>query len=139
MLNLNDLVTLIYERLKNFFVEGEELHGRKEDDVCPCKILGIIISDGSCSYKLGWIDEKSRKVISTSIENSNILIRKKLPFTRDLLKLFIRESTSQNDPWVLHHKLAMDHGISIEPPEDLREKVRYLHMYLKGFKLLNTL
>lgn len=121
MLNLNDLVTMIYERLKEYFLEGEELHGRKEDGVCPCKILEIITSNGSCCYKLGWLD-KSRKVISTSTEDPKTLIRKKLPFSRDLLKLFIKESTSQNDPWVVHHKLAMEHGISTEPPEEFREK-----------------
>lgn len=138
MLNLNDLVTMIYERLKDYFLEGEELHGRKEDGVCPCKILEIITSDGSCCYKLGWLD-KSRKVISTSTEDPKTLIRKKLPFTRDLLKLFIKESTSQNDPWVVHHKLAMEHGISTEPPEEFREKVSCLLMYLKRFKPLNSL
>ncbi|XP_058095371.1 uncharacterized protein LOC131240873 isoform X2 [Magnolia sinica] len=121
-LNLHELVKMVYEKLKDSFIEGEELHGRNGNSVRPCKILKILTSDGGCSYRLGRLD-KTGKAVSTSTEDSKNLMRKKLPFGRDLLKLFIRESTSQNDPWVVYDKLAMEHGISTEPPEELREKI----------------
>lgn len=122
MLNLNDLIAMIYERLKDSFVEGEELHGKKDATIRPCKILEILTINEHRSCKLGWLD-KSGNVTSTSIGDSRILIRKKLPFTKDLLKLYIKESTLQNNPWVLRDKLANDHGISTEVPEELREKI----------------
>ncbi|XP_077252287.1 uncharacterized protein LOC143891635 [Tasmannia lanceolata] len=122
MLRQNDLVNMIYERFKDFFVEGEELNGRVGNSVHPRKILKVINNNKGLSYEVRWLEEEG-KTVSTSIEDSKNLIRKKPPFSRDLLRLFIRESTSQNAPWVVHDKLAMKHGITVEPPEELREKM----------------
>ncbi|KAL5989912.1 hypothetical protein ACLOJK_010807 [Asimina triloba] len=113
--SLNELIKAINENLKESFVEGEELRGRNGNVLRPCRISKVLTTDGGKSYELGWLDKKG-EVVGTSTEDSKNLARKK-PFSRDLLKLFIRESTSQSDPWVIREELAIKHGISKEPPE----------------------
>lgn len=111
-------------------LEGAELHGRKENSVCPCRILKVVEKDvDNISYEVGWLD-KNKKVTGTSIVKAVDLLHKKLPFSRDVLKSFIRESTSRSTPWVVHEKLARKYGISTEPPEELQEKKSIRDGYL---------
>ncbi|XP_026659541.1 DDT domain-containing protein DDB_G0282237-like isoform X2 [Phoenix dactylifera] len=107
--------------LQERMFEGLELHGRKEQSVCACKILKILDNGDTTLYKVGWVD-KARKVTDTSIVKAGELIRKKPPFSRNVLKAFIRESTSKSAPWVVHENLAKKHGISTELLEELKDR-----------------
>ncbi|XP_011628822.1 DDT domain-containing protein DDB_G0282237 isoform X1 [Amborella trichopoda] len=124
-LKQNDLVSTIYRSLQWCFAEGEETYGSFENSMCPCKILRVLEkADGKDGpqYEVGWLD-KSKNVASISIVNAESLTRKKLPFTREMLKSFMRESTSKTSPWVVHDILAQKHGISREPPKEILEKI----------------
>ncbi|KAG1331194.1 putative DDT domain-containing protein [Cocos nucifera] len=121
-LSLKDLVNEIYTKLQECLFEGLELHGRKEQSFCACKILKILDDGDTMQYKVGWVDN-DKKVTDTSIIKAEDLIRKKPPFSRNILKVFIRESTSKSAPWLVHEKLAKQHGISTELPGELRDKL----------------
>ncbi|KAJ4964333.1 hypothetical protein NE237_024272 [Protea cynaroides] len=123
MLKLEDLVKSIRTKLQDHFIEGLEVYGRKDNCVQPCKILKVLKEDlEKVHYEVEWLSN-SKKVTDTSIVNADDLIWKKLPFTRNVLKSFIRESTSRSFPWVVHDKLAKKYGVSTEPPEELRDKL----------------
>ncbi|XP_043709053.1 DDT domain-containing protein DDB_G0282237-like [Telopea speciosissima] len=122
MLKLGDLVKSICTKLQERFMEGLEVNGRKDNCVYPCKILRVLEDVEIVQYEVGWLSN-DKKVTGSSIVNVDDLILKKLPFTRNVLKSFIRESTSRSFPWVVHDKLAKKHGISTETPEELREKL----------------
>ncbi|XXG60485.1 hypothetical protein AAC387_Pa04g2384 [Persea americana] len=134
ILRLKDLVNSISTRLQEQLLEGAELYGRKEHSIRPCKILKVLEkgADNTC-YEVGWLD-KYKKVTGTSTLKAEDLIHKKPPFSRDLLKSFIRESTSQSVPWVVHDKLARKYGISTEPPEELQDKFSIRDGYLVRMK-----
>ncbi|XP_073003097.1 uncharacterized protein [Typha latifolia] len=119
-LNLNELVNKIYVKLQEDLFEGSELQGRKGESFSACRILKILHNGDTTNYKVGWID-RDKKVTETSVVKAEDLIRKRPPLSRYVLKVFIRESTSQNAPWVLHEKLAKKHDISTEPPEELKD------------------
>uniref|UniRef100_A0A1D1ZJD0 DDT domain-containing protein DDB_G0282237 n=3 Tax=Anthurium amnicola TaxID=1678845 RepID=A0A1D1ZJD0_9ARAE len=121
-LRLKDLVYSISTKLQERSFKGAELYAWKEQSVCACRILNILEDDVNIRYEVGWFD-KNKKVTSTSIVDSDGLMRKKLPFSRSTLKSFMRESTSRSSPWVIHEKLAKKHGISTEPPGELRNKL----------------
>lgn len=125
-LRVKELVSKISNSIKDFYLVGEEVTGRKKDSIIPCKILKVIQEiddeDGTFKYEVGWLD-KSKKVTDTSIENAEALVRKKPLVTQDVLKSFIRESTSSNTPWVIHDELARKYRISTDPPEDLKDKI----------------
>lgn len=122
MLSLKDLVNMITEKLRYHLLQGEELYGKRDDSVYLCQILKVLEEgDNKIRYEVAWLD-KDKKKIGTAVVNVEDLIRKKLPFTREVLKSFIRESTCRNVPWVLHDKLAQEHAISTDPPEELRGK-----------------
>ena len=130
MLTLKDLVNTITEKLQYHLLEGEELYGKRDDGVCLCQITKVLAEgDNRTRYEVAWLD-KDKKGIGTAVVNVEDLIRKRLPFTREVLKSFIRESTNQNVPWVLHDKLAQEHGISTDPPEELRSKYFFKDGYL---------
>lgn len=97
------------------------MHGRKEQSICACKILKILDDGDTTLYRVGWVD-KAKKVTDTSIVKAEELIQKKPPFSRNMLKAFIRESTSKSAPWIVHENLAKKHGISTELPEELKDK-----------------
>jgi hypothetical protein len=113
---------MIYGRLQEDLFEGLELHAKKDGSEAACKILKVIGSGNTKSYEVGWIDQDNA-VISTSVLRAEDLIRKKAPSGRNMLKLFIRESTSQNSPWIVHEDLAKKFGIPTEPPEDMMVNV----------------
>ncbi|KAK1267293.1 hypothetical protein QJS04_geneDACA009058 [Acorus gramineus] len=121
-LNLNDLVNAIAKKLQEHFLEGAELYGKKDESVCACKILKVLEKEGgNVEYKVGWFNT-NKTITGTSILGADDLIRKKPPFTRSVIKSFIRESTLQSAPWVVHEKLARKHGISTEPCDEVKHK-----------------
>lgn len=123
MLPLKDLADSIAEKLQERLFVGAELYGKKDDDVCPCKILKVIQEEvDKYRYEIAWLD-KSKNVIEKAEVSAEDLVQKKPLFSRNILKSFIRESTYRNAPWVLHDKLAQNHGISTDIPEELRGKL----------------
>ena len=81
---------------------------------------------------MGWIGQ-DKAVISTSVLRADDLIRKKAPTGRDMLKLFIRESTSQNSPWIVHANLAKKYGIPTEPPKDMMVTIFPCFLYFLSY------
>lgn len=118
MLTLKDLVNSIAEKFQGQLLEGSELYGMKNNRASPCKIMKILEEDNKTKFEVVWLD-KDNKVFGNAFVNADDLITK-LPFTRGTLKSFIRESTYRNCPWVLHDKLAKKHGISTDPPMELK-------------------
>ncbi|XP_047310794.1 DDT domain-containing protein DDB_G0282237 [Impatiens glandulifera] len=132
MLTLKALVTTIAKKLQEPLLEGIELLGKRNNRVYPCKILKVLDVDGKAEYEVEWLD-KDKKTVANDIVNEEVLIRRKLPFTRDVLKSFIRESTYRSGPWVIHDNLAKKYGISSHPPQELKHIVS-----LKEGKIVNS-
>nr|XP_043638547.1 DDT domain-containing protein DDB_G0282237 [Erigeron canadensis] len=123
MLTLRDLSSTISAKLQERLLEGTEIYGRKNNRIYPCKIVKVIDEEvEKTQYQVAWLD-KDKKVTENAVVSGEDLIKKKLPFARDVLKSFIRESTYRSCPWVLHDKLAMKYGISTNLPEELRSKI----------------
>uniref|UniRef100_A0A5B7BGS0 DDT domain-containing protein n=1 Tax=Davidia involucrata TaxID=16924 RepID=A0A5B7BGS0_DAVIN len=123
LLTLKDLVNSVATKLQEQLKEGIELYGRRNSRVYPCKIVKVLEEEADrTQYEVAWLD-KDKKITGSAVVNGDDLIRKKLPFSRDILKSFIRESTYRSVPWVLHDKLARKHGISTDPPEELRGQI----------------
>jgi hypothetical protein len=123
MLSLKDLANTIAETMQKRLFVGAELYGRKENDVFACKITKVL-EEGpdKIQYEVAWLD-KNKKVMEHSLVSREDLIQKKAPFSRNVLKSFIRDSTYRSAPWVIHDKLARNHGISTDLPEELRSQV----------------
>ncbi|KAL7597994.1 hypothetical protein Lser_V15G23155 [Lactuca serriola] len=123
MLPLKELVITISAKLQERLLEGTEIYGRKNNRIYPCKIVKVIEEEvEKTQYHVAWLD-KDKKVTENAVVSGEDLIKKKLPFSRDVLKSFIRESTVRSVPWVLHDKLAVKYGISTNLPEELRIKL----------------
>ncbi|KAI5081067.1 hypothetical protein GOP47_0004250 [Adiantum capillus-veneris] len=129
MLRLEDLVSAILKAFKDQFVPGEEVLCIKGNTTMPCKVLQVIdgeAPEAGCSYEVKLIDN-DRNVDGSSIESTSSLVRKKLPFTRALVKSFIRESVKDNasrnsqTPLVVLDKLCEKFGITTTPPEELKK------------------
>lgn len=122
MLPLKELANSIAEKLQERLFVGAELYGKKDDDVCPCRILKVIQEGvNKYQYEVAWLD-KNKNVSEKTETSAEDLVQKKPLFSRNILKSFIRESTYRNALWVLHDKLAQNQGISTEVPEELRGK-----------------
>ncbi|KAK3029666.1 hypothetical protein RJ639_038947 [Escallonia herrerae] len=122
LLTLKDLVNRIVTKLQEGFLEGVELQGRKNNRIYPCKIVKVLQGSDKARYQVDWLD-KDKKITGHAVVSGEDLIKKKLPISRDVLRSFIRESTYRSVPWVLHDKLARKHGISTDPPEEMRGKI----------------
>ncbi|KAJ8769191.1 hypothetical protein K2173_000966 [Erythroxylum novogranatense] len=123
MLSLKDLADTIAVKFQERLFVGAELYGRKSSNLCLCKILKIVVDDSTnLQYEVAWLD-KNKKITETAVLNRDDLSWKKIPFSRSILRSFIRESTYRSSPWVIHDKLAKEYGISIDPPQDLKDKV----------------
>ncbi|KAJ4844349.1 hypothetical protein Tsubulata_025250 [Turnera subulata] len=123
MLSLKDLADTLASKLQAHLYTGAELHGRKGSSLHPCKILKVLNEfDVKTQYEVAWLD-KNKKKAETAIVNGDDLTWKKFPLSRSILKSFVRKSTYRSSPWVLYEKLAQKHGISNDPPEDLKSKV----------------
>lgn len=124
MLSLKDLADTIAAKLQDRVFVGAELYAKKDNSERLCRILKVLEEGDTVRYKVAWLD-RNKKVVETSSVSGEDLIPRKLPFSRNVFKSFIRESTYRSAPWVLHDKLAQKHGISTEVPEDLRSKVSF--------------
>lgn len=120
MLSLRDLADVIAKKLQKDLFVGAQLHGRKNGGLYPCKVLKIVENGvDQIQYEVAWVGE-NKKTTENAILLGEDLVWKKTPFSRKVLKSFIRESTCRSIPWVLHEKLAQKHGISTDPPKGLR-------------------
>ncbi|KAM5577940.1 hypothetical protein ABKV19_008323 [Rosa sericea] len=125
MLPLKDLADMIAAKLNERLYVGAELYARKDAGTYSCKISNVLEDGtGTIKYEVAWLD-RNKKVTGTSIINGEDLVQKKPQFSRNFVKLFIRESTYRNAPWVLHDKLAQSHGISKSVPQNLKGKVSF--------------
>ncbi|PKU82003.1 DDT domain-containing protein DDB_G0282237 [Dendrobium catenatum] len=109
-LNLTDLINEIHTNLQKNLYEGIELHAKKGESVCACRIIEVMKDGEIAQCKVGWLD-KLRQVTDVTVVSVEDLVRKKPPFSRSFLKAFIRESTCRISPWLVHEKLAKKHGI----------------------------
>ncbi|XP_071697927.1 uncharacterized protein [Rutidosis leptorrhynchoides] len=138
MLPLRDLVSTVAAKLQERLLEGTEIYGRKNNRIYPCKIVKVIEEEvEKTQYQVAWLD-KDKKVTENAVVNGEDLIKKKLPFGRDVLKSFIKESTYRSVPWILHDKLAVKYGISTIIPEELRIKLSPKRKLSKGEKGANN-
>lgn len=118
MLSLRDLSDAIVRKLEKPIFVGAELYGIKNGDLHPCRVLKVLEqSSEEKQYEIGWLD-RNRKLGERAILQSEDLVWRKAPFSRNFFKSFIRESTCRSIPWILHEKLAHKHGISTNPPEE---------------------
>ncbi|CAM6033742.1 unnamed protein product [Sphagnum compactum] len=126
-LRIDELVDRLYKNFKERFVVGEVVVGVREASPCMCRILKILEDekDGSHQYEVAWLDDDNRR-IGTSKESADNLKRKKVPFSRALLKAFVRESASsgpsRNSPWSVHDKHARKYKIALVAPEQIKPK-----------------
>ncbi|XP_031114885.1 DDT domain-containing protein DDB_G0282237-like [Ipomoea triloba] len=122
MLSLNDLVNAIAVKLHGRLSVDTNLYGRKNSCIYTCRIVRIVEEDEKTQYEVEWMD-KYDDISECTLVNEEDLIRKKLPYSRGVLKLLIRESTYRSIPWVLHDKLAKEHGIPTHPPPELESEI----------------
>lgn len=112
----------VYKVFKERYVPGEEVTGVRDETLGTCRILKVFDQgeDESPLYEVAWLDEEGKK-IGTSQTVAENLRRKKLPFSRALLKAFIRETASsgpaRNSAWSVHDKLARKYKIPIPATE----------------------
>ncbi|CAI9108799.1 OLC1v1008489C1 [Oldenlandia corymbosa var. corymbosa] len=123
MLKLRDLVNAIAGMFEGRLFEGRELYGMKNNQPSLCRIIKIYEDDSEMRFEVAWLN-KDRKVTENEVIDEEVFISK-LPFTRGVLKSFIRESTYRNGPWVLHENVARKHGISTEPPDVMKGMVSF--------------
>lgn len=135
MLSLKELADAISAKLQESWFEGIETYARKENSVLPCRITKILDdAAGTMQYEIAWLG-KDKEVVGNAVVNRNDLISKKFPYSRNMLKSFIRESTwRRNAPWVIHDNLAEKHGISRDLPEELRSKFVFYNGKLISLK-----
>ncbi|CAM6129493.1 unnamed protein product [Calypogeia fissa] len=124
-LRLDELVDRIYKEFKDQYVQNEEVLGKAAESFSACKILKVLQhpTREERHYEVGWLDEHGKR-FGTSTESAKNLLRKKYPFTRALLKAFIRESAvtgpSRNSSfWCVKNKLAKKYKIPIDPPANI--------------------
>ncbi|XWS44546.1 hypothetical protein CRYUN_Cryun15aG0055300 [Craigia yunnanensis] len=122
MLSLRDLADVIAKKLQKDLFVGAQLYGRKDGGLYPCRVLKLVENGvDKIQYEVAWVG-KNKETTESAILLGEDLVWKKTPFSRDILKSFIRESTCRSIPWVLHEKLAQKHGISTDPPKELRSR-----------------
>ncbi|KAI4364347.1 hypothetical protein MLD38_020453 [Melastoma candidum] len=139
MLSLKDLVDKISTKLQESWLEGIETYARKENYMCPCKITRMI-DDGAgiMRYEVAWLGN-DKEVVGSAVVTRKDIISKKFPFSRNMLKSFIRESTWRNAPWVIHDRLAEKHEISRDLPKELKSKFVFYNGKLVSFNQKRTL
>jgi hypothetical protein len=127
-LRIDELVDSLYKDFKERFVVGEVVTGTRGEgsstSTCMCQILKVLKEEGKKDetprYNVAWLDDNNRK-IGISKESADDLKRKQHPFSRALLKAFVRESASsgpsRNSPWSVHDKQARKYKIPLVAPE----------------------
>lgn len=124
-LGLHELINRIYASLLEEVFEGIELYANKDGAVAPCKILKILDSGGTKMCEVGWI-WRGKVVTNTSVIKAADLFYRRAPVSRNTLKIFIRDATSQSNPWVIHENLAKIFGISMDPPDSVMVSIPHL-------------
>ncbi|MED6168175.1 hypothetical protein PIB30_009392 [Stylosanthes scabra] len=138
MLPLKDLADFIAGKLEERLFVGAELHGKKNNELYPCRILKVIPKGvNKFCYEVAWLD-KDKNIGEKAEVNAEDLVLKKPLFSRNMLKAFIRESTYRNAPWVLHEEVAKNHRISTDIPEELRGRVFFKNGLLTCSKKRKT-
>lgn len=122
MLNLNDLVNSIASKFKGRFIEGHEFYGRKDGRVHPCKIVKVFEVSDRKQYEIEWLRD-DQKMRGKALVNGDELTVRNPPFTKQVLKSFIKDSTYRSFPWLLHENLAKKHGISTIPPQEIKSYI----------------
>ncbi|CAA2986050.1 Hypothetical predicted protein [Olea europaea subsp. europaea] len=122
MLTLKDLANSIAAKLQGPFSEGAVLYGKKDGRLHRCRIVKVPEEVDKTHYEVTWLGSDN-KVTGKALLKGEDLTGKKLPFTRAVLKSFIKDSTYRSFPWVLHDSLVKKHGISTAPPEELKSKI----------------
>ncbi|KAL7141867.1 hypothetical protein ABFS83_08G083100 [Erythranthe nasuta] len=117
MLNLKDLVNSIAAKLEGPFSEGAELYGRKDGRLHLCKVVKVVEGTHKTQYEVEWLRSSEKTLL-----NGDELTGKSLPFSKRVLKAFIKDSTCRSLPWVLHENLAKKHGIKTSPSGELNLK-----------------
>ncbi|CAK9215864.1 unnamed protein product [Sphagnum troendelagicum] len=127
-LRIDELVDSLYKDFKERFVVGEVVTGTRGEgsstSTCMCQILKVLKEEGKKDetprYNVAWLDDNNRK-IGISKESADDLKHKRHPFSRALLKAFVRESASsgpsRNSPWSVHDKQAQKYKIPLVAPE----------------------
>ncbi|GBG60849.1 hypothetical protein CBR_g15970 [Chara braunii] len=141
---LDELVEAIYNRFRDHFVVGEEVHACWRDQIWRCKVLEVFNGGEMCRVEwvgsTGTVSENGQEQQqqqhpkggdgqeieqgTATVENRAVLFRKRHPLPRSLLKAFIRDSADvpfKNAPWILKNSIAQKHRITTEPPQWLRE------------------
>jgi hypothetical protein len=124
-LGLYELINKIYANLLEEVFEGIELLAKKDGSVVPCKILKILDSDGTKTCEVGWL-RRDKTLINTSVVKAADLFYRRAPVSRNTLKIFIRDSTTQTTPWVIHENLAKKYGIPTDPPNNIMVRTEHL-------------
>lgn len=122
MLNLKDLVSSIASKFQGPLTEGDELYGRKDGRLHPCKIVEVIEVADRKQYEIEWLGDE-QKTRGTAFANADELTVKNPPFSKRALKSFIKDSTYRSLPWVLHDNISKKHGISTIPPGELKSNI----------------
>jgi hypothetical protein len=121
-LRIDELVDRVYKDFKERFVVGEEVTGVRDEVPSLCRVLKVLgqAEDENPLYEVAWLHDEGKKVHTSRVSGDN-LRRRKHPFSRVLLKAFIRESASsgpsRSSAWFVHDKLARKYKIPIEAPE----------------------
>ncbi|XP_009122481.1 DDT domain-containing protein DDB_G0282237 [Brassica rapa] len=122
-LSLKDLADTIANELQNCFFAGAELYGNRDGESHPCRILNILTDgDSEPQYEVGFLDKDKEINEKAVLSGEDLSWKKKFPFSRNLLKSFIRDSTCHSIPWVVNEYLAKAHGISRNIPKELKDK-----------------
>ncbi|KAL8473365.1 hypothetical protein ACS0TY_030267 [Phlomoides rotata] len=122
MLNLKDLVDSISAKLLGPFPEGAEMYGRKDGRLHLCKITKVVEAADKKQYEIEWLSGDN-KMSGKALLNDDALTLKNPPFSKRVLKSFIKDSTYRSLPWVLHDNISKKHSISSTPPEELKINV----------------
>lgn len=128
-LRLDELVSAIVKTFKDRFVVEEEVLYVRKDVIKACRIIAVDENpqNGIRNYIVGWLDNQKKITGSSIVQAENLVRRKVPPFTRGLLKSFIRESVkdkaSRNSqtPLVVLESLCNKYGLRTDPPEELKK------------------
>ncbi|XP_051127035.1 uncharacterized protein LOC127248630 [Andrographis paniculata] len=121
MLNLKDLVNSISAKVQGPFTEGAEVYGKKDGRLYLCKVTKVVEGSDKTQYEIEWLGG-NHKMNEKALVNGEDLKDKNPPFSKRVLKSFIKDSTYRSLPWVLHDNIAKKHGISTTPPKELKTK-----------------
>ncbi|KAG6396274.1 hypothetical protein SASPL_142421 [Salvia splendens] len=122
MLNLKDLVNSIASKFQGPLNEGDEVYGKKDGRLHPCKIVEVVEVADRKQYEVEWLGDDQKMSGNASLNGDELKV-KNPPFSKCALKSFIKDSTYRSIPWVLHNHLSKKYGISTIPPEEMKSNI----------------